>query len=309
VTTYTGHGRTLMAICAKHHVDLDAPLSEQDLFFVVAVYASTHKFSTVDNFISGVRHFMKERWSSPTFTYELPRGHYYTTHYAGLKHYYGNTATSTPKIGLTLSDLCEFITRLDLHYFEHSRDWCACLFAFFGLLRINEYMGGGLRHQHVTITQAGVDITILYSKTTQTPTTISLTRRDDLLCPLRAYRHLLDSTRHNGLEHDANTPVFLTRTFPTPHGKCRVTAMVEEEFIARVRALLKAAFPTRDASRYAGHSFRRGGASALLLAGVDPASIQRHGRWASDAWRKYIDAADNPAVRLIATRALLRRRK
>lgn len=309
MSTYATHARQLTAICAENHIDLSTPLSELDLFFVVAVYASTHKFSTVDGFISGVRHIMQSMWSTTYSAYELPRGDYFKAHYAGLKHFYGNTATATPKTALTLSDLCEFATRLDLRYFEHSRDWCACLFAFFGLLRINEYMGGGLRHQHVTVTSAGVDLTVLYSKTTQTAAVVSLTRRDDHLCPVRAYQHLLESTRHAGLPHEGSTPVFLTRTYPSPGDKCRVAVMLDVEFISRVRTLISSAYPHRDATCYAGHSFRRGGASALLLAGVDPASIQRHGRWASDAWRKYIDAADSQAVRLIATRALLPRRR
>ena len=44
----------------------------------------------------------------------------------------------------------------------------------------------------------------------------------------------------------------------------------------------------------------------MLLAGVQvqPAIMQRHGRWRSDTWRQYIDTHDNPAVRLLATRTL-----
>lgn len=308
MNTYDTHGRALVSICTENNIDLSSPLTEVDLFFIVAVYASKHKFSTVDGFICGVGHFMKQRWSTPSVPYDLPRGHYFNDHYAGLKRYYGNTASSTPKTALTLSDLCEFVIRLDLRYFEHSRDWCACLFAFFGLLRINEYMGGGLRHQHVTVTSAGIDLTVLYSKTTQTPAVVSISRRDDHLCPVRAYQYLLECTRLVGLSYDANTPVFLTRTYVPPSNKCRVTMMLDSEFISRIRALIRAAYPHRDPARYAGHSFRRGGASALLLAGVDPASIQRHGRWTSDAWRRYIDAADSQAVRPLATRALLPRK-
>ena len=80
----------------------------------------------------------------------------------------------------------------------------------------------------------------------------------------------------------------------------------DAEFITRLRELIVTAFPDRDPSRYASHSFRRGGASALQLAGVPAAVIQKHGRRTSDAFRAYMDAASNPALRLIATRALLR---
>ena len=61
--------------------------------------------------------------------------------------------------------------------------------------------------------------------------------------------------------------------------------------------------PDCPSQRYAGHSFRRGGATALKLAGVADSDIQRHGRWKSNAYKLYFDA-DSPAFRLIATRAL-----
>ncbi len=40
---------------------------------------------------------------------------------------------------------------------------------------------------------------------------------------------------------------------------------------------------------YAGHSFRKGGASSLAAAGVAPYTIQTMGRWASNCYQLYID--------------------
>ena len=275
-----------------------------DLTFITAVYASSHKFTTVPGFLSAIKQTCKRLWGA---SYDLPRGAYFEAHYTGLRHFYGNTSVSTPKAALALSDLCDFHARMDLRYFELARDWCACVFAFFGLLRINEYMGGALLHQHVLVTPVGVDLTVPRSKTSNAPVVISLAARDDVLCPARAYRHLRGALACVGLPYAAASPVFLTR-WRLPDGTERGAAMTDTEFIQRIRSLISITFPERDLSRYAGHSFRRGGASALLLAGVDPASIQRHGRWTSDAWRKYIDSSDNPALRLLATRALLPRR-
>ena len=80
--------------------------------------------------------------------------------------------------------------------------------------------------------------------------------------------------------------------------------MADTEFIAVIRGLLQRAYPGSDAAQYAGHSFRRGGTSALKLAGVSDSIIQQHGRWRSDVFRDYIDVEHNIALRLLATQSL-----
>lgn len=44
-----------------------------------------------------------------------------------------------------------------------------------------------------------------------------------------------------------------------------------------------------DASQYAGHSFRRGGATYAFLAGLPEHSIRQLGDWKSDVWREYAE--------------------
>ena len=48
-----------------------------------------------------------------------------------------------------MNDLRAIRRELDLQYFEHARDWSACLIAFFSIPRINKYVAGGLRFSHV----------------------------------------------------------------------------------------------------------------------------------------------------------------
>ena len=69
----------------------------------------------------------------------LPRNKLYERLTAGLNNYYGDINVSVPRKALTLSDLCAFYAAID-----------ACLFAFFGLLRINNYANAGLLVQHAT---------------------------------------------------------------------------------------------------------------------------------------------------------------
>jgi integrase len=44
-----------------------------------------------------------------------------------------------------------------------------------------------------------------------------------------------------------------------------------------------------DPVDFSGHSLRRGGATALMLAGVPPHLIQLQGRWVSDCWKRYTE--------------------
>jgi integrase len=140
----------------------------------------------------------------------------------------------------------------------------------------------------------------------QHPVTVSIAMRpDDLLCPVSAYRWFYTAGRSYHVPQGPDAPLFLTLLDPAAQ---RVEPTTAEEFTRRLRFWMGAACPSVDLARYAGHSFRRGGATAMLLAGVHPSVIQRHGRWQSDTWRRYIDTLDNPAARLLATRSLPQQR-
>jgi hypothetical protein len=238
-------------------------------------------------------------WTRRTFQAELPRGQQFQATMTGLRNIYGNRDVNMPKAALTPEDLTAIYRQLDTRYFEHARDWCACLLAFFGLLRIGEYMGAGLRLGHVTPTRDGLDVTILCSKTSRAPHTLSISARSDHLCPQRAFRHYRDFIHRLGLPAGQDDALFVFR-----FDKQRHRPMTGEQFIQLVRGYIAAALPDRDPSLYAGHSFRRGGASALILAGVPDAVVQAHGRWSSDTYKRYYDAAHSSAMRLAATRAL-----
>ena len=220
-----------------------------------------------------------------------------------MRHYYGPSTVSTPKAALTESDLHEICSLLDVSIYAQARDRCAFTFAFLGLLRINEYAGGGLRWRHVRVTNDGVDITVHSSKTAQHPVTISIAARPDMLCPVTAYRSLGEAGRNHHVPQSADAPLFLTLLDATAQ---RVEPTSADEFVRNLRFWLAAVNPEADLAQYAGHSFRRGGATAMLLAGVPTSVIQRHGRWRSDTWRQYIDSLNSPAVRLLATRSLAR---
>ena len=294
VQSYATQMRTLRKLAGEYGIPLTRPLSEQSLCLAVILYARTHKPTTIPTFVSAVADWTRQIWHT-----ELPRHNQFDAVMASLRNLYGNTNVSTPKTALTTADLVAIYNQLDTRYFEHARDWCACLLAFFGLLRISEYMSSGLRVGHVQYTTTGLDLTIQFSKTSRAPAHVSLAARQDALCPVRAFRHYLDFLVRLKLPSGPNEPLFIFR-FDSGHTR----AMTGQQFIGRVRAYLLHAFPTRDPSDYAGHSFRRGGTSALILAGVQPDQIKAHGRWSSQAYQRYFDHVHHPAMRLAATRAL-----
>jgi integrase len=143
----------------------------------------------------------------------------------------------------------------------------------------------------VTPHRWGVSLTIPFSKTSLIPTTVDIVRRDDQLCPLLAYQSywaLLPVGRRAPL-----SPFFLQS--PTSS-----SPLTDTQFIKRVRSLVRSALH-RDPSTYA---FRRGGTTALLLAGVPEATIALHGRWRSLAYRGYLDVQHSRRLRLAATAQL-----
>ena len=294
IRSYDTQVAALSRIAKDYGIRLDRPLSEHDLCLAMVAYAQSHKPTTYPQFASAVNN-----WSRTTFNVDLPRRQLYDNTVASLRNLYGNVDFSVPKAALTVEDLVAIYSQLDTRYFEHARDWCAILLAFFGLLRISEYMNAGLRVRHVQRVAAGLDVTVLCSKTSAAPATISVSCRNDILCPLRAFNGYYDFLKRLNLSQRQDDPLFVFR-----FGNGVDRFMTDSQFVSVLRTHVKAAFPGRDASLYAGHSLRRGGATAMILAGVPEPVLKAHGRWSSDTYQRYYDSAHNASVRLEATRSL-----
>lgn len=283
---YASRQRTFRGICGSLRIDPDAPISEQHLCVVCIVYAHHHRITGLPGFVSAISHHALTQGHPP-----LPRHRTFDRVRTGLSNWYGDSNFSEPTKALTIEDLFAIRAHIDIALFEDARDWCASVFAFFGLLRIKEYTCAGLLTEHVIAQPWGIQLTVPFSKTMLTPATVAIIRRDDELCPLaahRAYTALLAIS-----SRQAGRPFFLA------HAHSNVP-LSDTTFIRRVRRWIQQIL-RQDSGDYSGHSFRRGGTSAMQLAGVPEATIAAHGRWKSLAYRSYFDVQHNVQLRLVAT--------
>ncbi|KAF4140477.1 hypothetical protein GN958_ATG10337 [Phytophthora infestans] len=58
-----------------------------------------------------------------------------------------------------------------------------------------------------------------------------------------------------------------------------------------------------DATLFSCHSLRRGGATALLSAGVDSTAVMLHGRWKTDSYQRYTSYTNESGRHLAAQMA------
>jgi hypothetical protein len=256
---------------------------------VCIIYAHSHRITSLAGFVSAVNYHALRMGHPP-----LPRGRTFDRVKAGLANWFGDTNFTEPAKAITELDLRNIHSSIDLTTFADARDWCACLFAFFGLLRIKEYTCAGLLSQHVALERWGIHLTIPFSKTMLIPTAVAIIRRDDDLCPVAAYRAYTVLLPRGS--RSPEQPFFLHH----PHSD---TPLSDTTFIRHVRRWIRHVLQ-QDSDAFSGHSFRRGGTTAMQLAGVPEATIAAHGRWKSLAYRSYFDVQHNLQLRLAATAQL-----
>lgn len=237
-------------------------------------FVSSHKVTSLPTYISAVSNIHLTLYGRP-----LPRSHLYKSVVLGLNKVYALTDAIKPKTAFTLSHLATWYHNMDMHTFNDARDWCSYILAFFGLLRVGEYITTTFQHRHVHIQSWGVAITIPFSKTCPQPVTIKIAKRKDILDPITAvnnYLHFIASTCRI-----PTSPFFVAHPNDTsPLSNTAFSTALKLRTLSVLRL---------DPREYAGHSFRRGGLTALFEAGVSESVSSAHGRWRSLCYRRYFD--------------------
>lgn len=270
---YGASQRKFAKFCDSIGVDCTRTLSESTLCKAAIDFCRTCKVTSLPQYFSAVAKYYKNAGHG-----ELPRNELFRQTCKGLKNFFGQVDKIEPMHALTLEDLGRIFDQLDLGNFEDVTFWACLTTAFFGLLRVSEYIDGALQHQHVRVTSQGVILTIPFSKTTLHPVEVRLSARDDFLCPLKAVEHY---QLFKGKSSEVSKyPFFLAK--PRSSDPLR-----KSSFIAKLKGHVKAL--GLNPANYSGHSMRRGGCTAMFLAGVNETFIAAHGRWRSLEYRKYLD--------------------
>lgn len=287
-STYAAHHKNYLKFCDSIGHDALLPITEELLCAAMIDFVRSHKVTTLPQYISAVAN-----WHHEHALGDLPRNRLFHRVQKGIHNVFGLSEAVQSKAALSLADLKVFYSKMDFSRFCDSRDWLCYVLAFFGLLRIHEYIGSSLKFGHVMVKSWGISITIPFSKTNLQPVKVRLVRRDpsDMFDPVSAYYRYVQFIP-TPLQHP-NIPFFLQRA---DRSIPLADAEYMETFKHRVHVYLR-----KPEANYAGHSFRRGGTTALFLAGVPETVIAAHGRWKSLAYRKYFDATVN---KLLPTKML-----
>lgn len=176
--------------------------------------------------------------------------------------------------------------------------WAACLVMFYCCLRKAHATVVGnpnhqtLRRSDVLVQGSKLIIKIRHTKTRQFNSAYGADELQYLLpeipgsvlCPTAALRQHMRLTK--GLPEDY--PLFV-ETRPTgEEGVTDIRPLTYKTFLDKFKAAM-----TRvglDPAYYAGQSFRRGGATFAMEAGVPDDVIRAMGDWKSDAWHAYVSA-------------------
>lgn len=202
----------------------------------------------------------------------------------GIRRLQGNSFTRPRRIPITLTLLVQLHSGFQhrFQYHDYLMLKAATLIAFYGLLRASEYLSSHthiydptttLLLQDITFSRnrSSVSIFIKQSKTDpfRQGCKIKIYANNGRLCPVTTLHWYYLQCHHTGPLFTFLDGSYLTR--------------------ATLSSILQQCLPNINLNT---HSFRIGGASTAHAAGISETTIQTLGRWASDAYRLYIQCPD-----------------
>ena len=213
----------------------------------------------------------------------------FTSVMKGIKRLHG--VPHKPKLPISTAILLRIHSRLNLHNSKHASFWAICLVSFFGLFRKSHLLPSAtstfnerqfLIRSDFTFHDDTVHILVRWSKTIQmgqrTITVPLVGNPCSPLCPLTAVKQAFFLTPSASCVDQA----FCYRD----SSACRNVVFTYKAFLSCLHTLLsECGIPSSD---FACHSFRRGGATYALEAGVPLDHIAVMGDWKSDAMYLYL---------------------
>jgi hypothetical protein len=230
-----------------------------------------------------------------------------TQYIAGLKHHWGSmyvdytmidnmTALQRQLQAAKKTNNSAVRTRLPLGHNElmsmkplikNDRDgamiWAAMTIAVAGLLRSGEFTSVRGSNTltvyaiHMDKQRSSMMVSLPRDKTSSSPVEIHIAATHTANCPVNAMAQYLKYRRHA----PSNAPLF-----EWSNGR----PLSQRSLIVNMQRLLTAA-GIPNAEQYTGHSFRRGGATALANSHTSMHVLKKAGRWSSNAAQLYIDTS------------------
>ena len=190
--------------------------------------------------------------------------------------------------------------------------WAAFTFAVANMMRCGEFTVNNTTDKpRLTLADAScgarsfdeaqcISLVLKSTKTSYEPVVVRVLRTDAVTCPVRAIADYLNERHHRGFnaghEFKPDEAFFVTED-GTP---------LTRKYLSNKMTIFLQKARVPEWWKYKGHSFRRGGATTLLMAGVSDSTIRNMGRWTSWCYQLYVDTPDH-ALRNAAVRAAQQR--
>lgn len=283
-STYRSYRRSYISFCLQMGYRI-APASPTQLCRYAAYLAGHLKPQSIPKYLNIVKLIHKETGCADP----MDGNWWLQTLLLGIKRDKGVQVRR--KLPITPELLLGIRSRLDMEQMENVVFWAACLLAFYGLLRKANLFPPAiasfdpskhLRRRDFIQHAWGIEVIIRSTKTIQfNQRQLSLPLpylgQSHPLCPVTAIYRAFAAT----VAAKADGPAFM---IPRPQG---LVPLLYCQFMVKLRGCLgKLGINQKD---YAGHSFRRGGATWALSSNMPGEVIKLLGDWKSDAYMCYIE--------------------
>ena len=278
--TYSTHMKTYVSFCNIVGIQL-MPISQMNLARYIVFLASKLSYASMKQYLNIVRIIHLEG-GLPN---PLDGSWYLQSLLKGCKRALG--VNHKPKLPMTIELLGRIFKCINLSKSSDLVFWAACLLGFYSFLRKSNFLvqagqvpDSCIRRKDITFLTGGATLRISHSKTIQCAEREAVIPVPHIpgspFCPCTALLLV-----YKLVTASDEAPLLC---YPSPSGPRPLSYQM---FISRLKAILIGLGV--DHTKYAGHSFRRGGASLALACNLPTELIKLQGDWRSDCYQRYLD--------------------
>ena len=289
---YRTHLNTFLRFTINYDIE-PVPISQFNLLAYIAFLARTLRPTSINNYLNIIRILHQDSG----FPNPLADNFAVKNLKRGIARQLGSPPEQ--KLPITCFILRKIRERLDLYCARDIVFWAALTLGFFGFLRkstllpISKTRPGDSCIRRCDLEMPDMDTVILHITKTKT---IQFKERvlempyvaspGNALCPVAAVCNMLEVS-----PCDPNLPLF---SYFERDGS--VKSLNHSTFTAQLKACISDV--GLDATKYSGHSLRRGGATLGFQLGLSLTQIKKRGDWTSSAVNEYICMSCNSRIEI-----------